>query len=305
MRHADQVVLLKPEPAMSALLQTINARHEMGFRLLGRVQGGENHGAYAIADPEGRQFILKRQAATPASESRIARAANVTERLTSLGYPAPRYLVVGTTPGGDLYSIQDALPGRPIDRLTELHQVNRVLELNDLQAGRAISAEQDWSAYATGVVFEDISGWAAALRAYSADTADLVTALEAITAGKVESCRANGDITHGDFSPGNVLVDRGQISGIVDWDAAGCGDRAFDLTLLLFYHYDDPRIRDRLRARVLELSGFDALCVYLAYTTLSQTTWSARHHGQTAVNHWLRLARQILDDLRHPSPGWI
>ena len=65
-----------------------------------------------------------------------------------------------------------------------------------------------------------LSGWAAALRAYAADTADLVTALEAITAGKVESCRANGDITHGDFSPGNVLVDRGQISGIVDWDAA-------------------------------------------------------------------------------------
>ncbi len=297
MRHADQLVMLEPEPAVGTLLRTINAHHQASFRLLGRYRSGENQGAYAIADPDGRQLVLKWQVATSASQSRLARAARVTECLQPLGYPVPRYLVIGTAPNGDLYYIEEALPGRPIRRLTEQHQVDRLLELNDLQAGRAVSSEQDWSAYATRVVFDDASGWAASLRAYSVDTAAVVTALEAITTGKRESCRTNADVVHGDLSPGNILVDRGQISGIIDWDAAGCGDRAFDLALLLFYHYDDRRIRDPLRARVLELAGYDALCVYLAYTTLGQMDWSIRHHGQSAVDRWLRLAKYVLDDL--------
>ena len=35
----------------------------------------------------------------------------------------------------------------------------------------------------------------------------------------------------------NVLVDGNTVSGIVDWDTAGEGDRALDLSKLFFYSY--------------------------------------------------------------------
>ena len=59
---------------------------------------------------------------------------------------------------------------------------------------------------------------------------------------------------HLDFHPGNVLVDGGRVTGVVDWDGAGRGDRLFDLVTLRF---EVPRLdgylheavpADRLRA---------------------------------------------------------
>lgn len=294
--------MLDREPNAAGLLGVINARHRTDFRLRSRFRGGENHGAYAIVSADGSRFVLKRQRAAPDASRRLTRADGITRRLQTLGYPAPLYLLVGTTPEGELYCVEELLPGEPVDRVTERPHLDRLVELNDLQAGQAMSSEQNWSIYASQVVFEDASGWRAVLRSYSPGTAHLAQALERLTAGRDGVGSAGADIVHGDLSPGNILVHQGHISGVVDWDAAGCGDRAFDLALLLFYHFDDPRMCEPLRARVLDLCGFDALCVYLSYTILGQIAWSIGHHGKPAVDHWLRLAGLILDDLRRPAP---
>jgi Phosphotransferase enzyme family len=42
------------------------------------------------------------------------------------------------------------------------------------------------------------------------------------------------DVVHGDLNLSNVLARDGVITGIVDWDHAGVGSRALDLTSLLF-----------------------------------------------------------------------
>lgn len=40
-------------------------------------------------------------------------------------------------------------------------------------------------------------------------------------------------LVHGDFQPGNVLFERGQLTGIVDWELAHIGDQLLDLGWLL------------------------------------------------------------------------
>ena len=78
-------------------LEELNRRHGTSFRHAGRYAGGE-FGASRLLDAAGRRFILK--------QSPLPAAARVTAQLRALGYPAPRYVVVG-----DGYSVQEELPG--------------------------------------------------------------------------------------------------------------------------------------------------------------------------------------------------
>ncbi len=272
------------------LLDRINERHGADFRLHGRYARGENQGAYAIVDTAGTFFVLKhRPRPHPYWRGGLERARWITERLRGLGSPVPSYR-------GEIYWIQSALPGTPPEVLTE-SQLQQLLALNDLQAGQAISQEQDWSSYIVKVVFAGESGWADTLHQHSAATRDVLGRLERLAAGKHGSIKNAGDIVHGDMNPDNVLVCDGQISGIVDWDAAGCGDRTLDLAGLLFYSYTNLPIRRRLQDRIIELTSRDALHVYMAYKILGQLDWSIHHHPQTSINEGVDLAHTIFHNL--------
>jgi len=83
----------------------------------------------------------------------------------------------------------------------------------------------------------------------------------------------------------------------VDWDAAGCGDRAFDLAKVLYYLYNDGPIRQRLRDRILELSSHDTLRVYMAYNILAQLDWSIHHHQPTDVDDLVIQGHAVARDL--------
>lgn len=277
------------------LLERINNRHGTAFGVLRRYEGGENQGAYLVLDPGGEGFALKWDR-HPQHLPRLWRARQITDRLRSLGAPVPEYRLIDTFPDGYTYWLQTALPGSSPETLTE-GQLQDLLKFIDLQAGQAISHEQDWSAYVEAVVFEGESGWIDSLRLHSATTRELLGRLERLVAGKRACCRNVGDIVHGDLGPGNVLVNGEQVSGIVDWDAAGCGDRVLDLTKLLYYSYANPPIRERLKHRVLELTDGDTLVVYLAYAILSQLEWSIHHHSLVDVYEGVRVAHSILRDV--------
>ena len=45
---------------------------------------------------------------------------------------------------------------------------------------------------------------------------------------------AGTDAVHGDFHHENLLTRDGRITGVIDWDGAGRGDRRFDLVTLRF-----------------------------------------------------------------------
>lgn len=283
---------------VARLLERINARHGTDFRLQGRYARGENHGAYAVADAAGVCCVLKWDR-RPDRLAGLARARRITDRLGGLGAPVPTYRLAGTLPDGYRYWLQSALPGVPAARLTD-RQLDQLLVLLELQAGQAVSDEQDWAAYVAAVVFDDASGWARTLRRHSAATSAVLGRAERLAAGK-RACRRNrGDIVHGDLGLDNVLVEGDRISGIVDWDAAGCGDRVLDLAKLLFYSYGNRSVQARLHDRMLQLSGRDGVHVYLTYTILAQLDWSIRHHSQGAVDQFVALAHALLDDLVPP-----
>ena len=76
------------------------------------------------------------------------------------------------------------------------------------------------------------------------------------------------------------------------------GDRAFDLATLLFYGYDHDDVRDRLRARLLELASPATVRAYLAHMVLRQVDWSLRYHpGAVTTERHLRLARLVIADI--------
>jgi aminoglycoside phosphotransferase (APT) family kinase protein len=279
---------------VESLLERINERHGAGFRFRGRCEGGENEGAYSVVDAAGAPFVLKWHR-RPDRLGGLERARRITDHLRSRGAPVPSYHLMGALPDGMAYWLQTALHGAPAHDLNPNH-VQPLLAINDLQAGEALSAEQDWSAYVRAVVFAGESGWADSLKQHSVDTRAILARLRRLVAGQETYPLRTDDIAHGDMGLGNVLVEGDGVTGIIDWDAAGCGDRALDLSKLLYSAYRNEPVRRQLQEQIAALSGREALDIYLAYNILAQLDWSIHHHSRAAVMQGVALAQTILAD---------
>jgi hypothetical protein len=278
----------------TSLLEQINRRHGVGLMLLERYQQGEQ-GAFELADQRGDRYVLKWSMGDNKIE-RLRLAGAVTERLRSLGYPAPRYCFVGNIAGAS-YSIQEALPGVPLGRCTP-ELLPRLLDLNTLQVGQALSMPRNWPAPVVKTVLHGGDGFCLleTMRAYSSTTSELLDVLQRVVTAYADTPIATDDIVHIDFNPANILVDDGQISGVVDWEDAHAGDCTFDLATLLFYSYDIAALREPLQRLALDRAGPNALRMYLAHMILRQVEWSARHHARATVDNWLGIAGLILRD---------
>jgi aminoglycoside phosphotransferase (APT) family kinase protein len=100
-----------------------------------------------------------------------------------------------------------------------------------------------------------------------------------------------------DYHAGNLLALDGTITGVIDWDGAGRGDRRFDLVTLRFGlppRQTDRRVVDRLDA-VLDEIPADILRPLWAHMSLRQVDWAIRHHTPADVTRWLDLAEQRID----------
>jgi aminoglycoside phosphotransferase (APT) family kinase protein len=107
-------------------------------------------------------------------------------------------------------------------------------------------------------------------------------AVSAVTA-RLSSLSSERVFVHGDFHPGNVLWQRGRISGVVDWSAARLESRwselaycRADVCLLL-----GPDVADRLADAYSDIVGATSadLAVY-------DVMWlfNIRHHAQVALD---------------------
>ena len=113
------------------------------------------------------------------------------------------------------------------------------------------------------------------------------------------------DFTHFDFHFLNLLSDGATITGVVDINPPPlAGDRAFDLSTLVFYVYDHDELRRRILGRLFGLAGRQAARAYLAHMVLRQVEWSVRHYpAAPATRRHLRLARLVLGDIGEPGPS--
>lgn len=258
------------------LLAEINQAHSTTFRLGQRYADGEQ-GAYALVDEAGAPFVLK---VTPdrSAAPRLEATAVLCERLHARGYPAPRYAVVGTT-ATTVYSVQTALPGTPMRQPTSQYLPD-VLALNALQAGQAPNMSRTWPAPVVTPTLEGGPGFCLLepMRDHSVESAALLERLQAIVRRGAGLAVPQDDIVHFDFTPLNILVDGERISGVVDWDGACAGDRAFDLATLLFYSHQDLAVSEALYAAARELVGPEAVALYLAHVAHRLVDWMIRFH---------------------------
>lgn len=268
--------------------------------------GGESKSTFWMTDGAGVVRVLKIMRDAPPDRAGSLRAlGGVLERLRGRGYPAPAIEAVGHVPGL-VFWIQQRMPGSSLDLGggtadpgTLARLLPELLRLNDAQAGLGTGDWDEWPDLLARTLAHGGDGYCLhdTLRAHPG-TRELLRTLRRVGDQCCPAVPAGRDFVHYDFSPANLLSDGTAITGVVDINPTVAGDRAFDLATLLFYCYDHDKIREPLRARLLDLAGPRAAGAYLAHMVLRQVDWSLRFHpGTPATRRHLRLARLVTADI--------
>jgi len=99
------------------------------------------------------------------------------------------------------------------------------------------------------------------------------------------------DLCHLDFHPGNMLVDGGRITGLVDWDGSCRGNRYLDLVTLRFdLALRAPDLTGWLDGLLRDAVPAEQLAAFWAHMSLRLVDWAIRHHGPAEVDLWLSVA---------------
>jgi hypothetical protein len=282
-------------PGPGELLRALREQAGLDLASLVPADGGESASTFLATGRDGTPSVLK--VSFNAAGDSVARLGELAARLRQRGYPAARLLASGQAAGLTFW-LQERLPGTVPDRASDW-LLPEVLRLNDAQAGLG-----DGACRLTGLITATLTtggdGYCvhATLEARP-DTRDLLAVVRHTASRCLPAVPERDDFVHYDFTLANLLTTGAGITGVIDINPPPLtGDRAFDLATMLFYLYDRDGLRERLRARALELTSERALDAYLAHMLLRQADWSLRHHpGTRATAHHLHLARLVAADL--------
>jgi hypothetical protein len=211
----------------------------------------------------GERAILRvGRAGAPGDPATLAAALEPLAALAGPLLPVPRVRRRGVL-GGTSWTLEDALPGRRPVRLTRALLRDAAAACARLPAGPGPPR----------AVLDDLRSAAALLPAAASPLEAMADRLAPRLAGLPSIMR------HGDLWSGNLLVARGALAGIVDWDAAHpAGVPGADLVQLIGTDWR-RRARRPLGAAVLEPS------------------WRRRARGPDAAGYWTTLGLRPTDDL--------
>ena len=289
---------------LPALVEWINSHHGTSY-VLGGGAGG-THGAWLLEGADGPTAVLKR-GRNPAHLEGMVRLDAIIEHVRARGYPTPRYLHYGADADGRRYTVQELASGAPLGTLSP-ETVEVMLALNARHADVHIPTTQDWARYAYATVFDGESGWAETMRTHSTESAALWRALLEMVEPYRGVKLCDGDLVHSDFHEGQVLMEHGEVSAVVDFENAGKGTRVQDLmTLLMYAYFDDligkPVVRaDEVRRRIwdyaLEVRGPGEMAICMVSGIIGMVEWSVRHNDPRDVTAFLETGRRFLVDLK-------
>ncbi|MGX6606551.1 phosphotransferase enzyme family protein [Micromonosporaceae bacterium Da 78-11] len=249
-----------------------------GVRLIleGPCPGGEVGAAY-VRWPDGRRSVLR--------EGRT-RTGPLVDRARAAGVPTPRHELAAHVDGVRVL-VQQRLPGVP-PAVPDAALIRQMIAVTDRLAGALATdpTPEPAEMFLTG----DGPGFClhGPLAGYSARTARLLDWVREV--GATGSTMVGDDLTHMDFHPGNVLVDDGRLTGVVDWDGVTRGDRHFDLVTLRFVlTADTPGLTGPLDERLSAIPP-ERRRAYWAHLSLRQVDRSIRHHDAATVERWLTVA---------------
>lgn len=292
------------------LVEQLNRRTGAGLRLTGRAPAGEV-GAAFVSWPDGRQGVLTRSGAAVAE---LQQTQDILDRVAASGIAVPRYIAIVDL-GNERAIVQQRLPGAPPQQI-DATLVRRLVDLVDRFRGLGRSPGDE--AVIPGVDLHLTSSGAGfcihqTLKVYDDRSRRLLDRIHEI--GREAPAEHGDDLVHLDFHPANVLVEGDRITGLVDWDGIGRGDRGFALVTLTFdlsfglAHRSAYRgltaagvqpVLDRLAA-----VPTDRVRRWWASMSLRLVDWTIRHSYPTAVvDFYLALAARGLDRLaadRAPS----
>lgn len=197
-----------------------------------------------------------------------------------------------------LFVIQEFMPGSPVETLGR-GTVDRLLDLHDQRLVLIPSpAPSRWPSALIETLTVGGRNYClhGSLRGYDQRTALLISRIEEFGRGLHPEDLVAADIVHGDLHPGNLLVDQGGLTAIVDTDFAIVGDSAFDLVSLALASLSlpcDQGVRSRLFA---SFDGIDEVRrqVYLAHLFIKNLDWPIRRNRPGHVEFWLERADEML-----------
>jgi aminoglycoside phosphotransferase (APT) family kinase protein len=272
----------KPDPAAAQARGSVaeDRLSPPGLRFDRRYAGGEI-GAERWLDESGRAFVLKRGRSA-------GRAATVSARLRKLGYPAPRYARVEAD-----WALQEELPGEPLEPWLPLDEAvaARLLELQALHAAAAgPGPDGSWRRVVASSVLSGAHSYLrlATLRDHSDRSRELLAYCQEAVRRFGDRIPALDAIVHWDFTPDNVLVHGGRVTGVIDWEGVRAGDPTFDLVTLAFYAPGTAL----LDAAVSELDA-GVRAVYQAHLCVRQAEWSLRRHDEATGERMLAYALEV------------
>jgi hypothetical protein len=274
-----------PVPKLDAqqLLLEVNQAAGAGLEFVGRAADGQV-GAAFVRWPDGRDGVLTRGFG---SLSDLRRTAGVLDAARQHGLPVPQYQLLAEVPGG-VGVVQERLPGRPPE-VIDRPLLESMIALTERFTGLAADLPVP-SMY----LLESGPGFCLheSLERYDDRTRRMLEWVHEV--GQDEPSGMTGDdLVHLDFHTGNVLVDdAGELTGIVDWDGIGSGDRRFGLVTLRFdAHVRLPGTNLAWFDRLLESELSPAvLRLYWAHMSLRLVDWSIRHHTPADTTEWLNFA---------------
>jgi hypothetical protein len=265
------VARLDPHRALAAIAEQTGVM----LRYDGPCAGGEVGAAY-VRWPDGRRSVLT------SGESRSAR---LTEIARTAGLPASAYELSADL-GASTVIVQQLLPGTP-PATVDATVLAAMLDAHDRCAGLLADDPQPpivlhLRGSGPGFCLHETLG------GYDRRTRRLLDWVR--TVGEQRDTADGDDLVHVDFHPGNTLFVGDRLTGIVDWDGAGRGDRRFGLVTLRFdVALRAPALLAGLDERLQQIPA-DRLRAYWAHMSLRQVDWAIRHHGPADVDFWLATA---------------
>jgi aminoglycoside phosphotransferase (APT) family kinase protein len=255
------------------VVAAVNVAHGTDYTVVRRLTGGLQSGAFEVRGSNGRA-VLKWSANT-AWAPRVHRAAELIRRARAVGWPTPAWLLVGTTPAGAPYQVQEYVDGRPLrDASTIGHALaDDLIEVCELQRGLVDDREVSWSDYVRGVVFEGWDEMWETVRRFDEESAELIAWYDRVCRPYRDAELPTDDLVHGDLNVGNlILTDDGRLAGIIDLEAASGGSRAYDLVSLASSASRDGApagVDERFFEAALRAGGFatTAVCAASAYAS--------------------------------------
>ncbi len=241
------------------------------------VSGGQGRTFFAVLTGEP---VVVKWAPSADLPDKIPYVAAQAAELGRRGCRIPRIIAHGAIGSGNYAWVQERLPGDPATLLDDTLLTQLVALIRRL-AGAPPGWHRNSMAYwVPAVVFDDEAGWWQVAAGMGQRAAGFCRRLAAFAGN--ERPAARHDYVHSDLNPGNVLQAGGRITGLVDVEDLGVGDRGIDVARLAFEWFrvaqgackDDgsPSLPDDASSSLLAPNGLETL-LGLGHEVTTETGW--------------------------------